>query len=263
MRDSRRTGHASALPPRGKERTGNGEENKSGEAEARKGIEGLAYRYTFSRQKRIVEALRVIAVEGIAIAPELGHRLGLPSRLSVHRVLTSMQVEGLLDSRILRSALGSLRVFRLTERGKSLACALGAEPCENDWERLLRLHNGDKQEAHTALTLYAAYQARLRGWKAEVVPFDPIKTPWFQPDLKLTDLEGRVYYGEVETRSRAKPEKWAYRREVNLIVAMPVTRQWSVARLKEAGIPGRATDLQSLLRRAKAGDLAQFWLEKW
>jgi hypothetical protein len=36
-----------------------------------------------------------------------------------------------------------------------------------------------------------------------------------------------------------------------------------VQRLKEVSIPGRATDLQTLMRQAKAGDLSRFWLEKW
>lgn len=40
---------------------------------------------------------------------------------------------------------------------------------------------------------------RLRGWYAEVMPFNPQETPWFQPNLNLTDPEGWFCYGEVET----------------------------------------------------------------
>ncbi len=155
------------------------------------------------------------------------------------------------------------RVINLTDYGKSLARALGVELVESDWEKIVRLHKGETQEQHAALVLMAAYQARLRGWKAEVMPFNPQETPWFQPDLKLVDPEGWFYYCEVETRSRDNPEKWMRMRQVNLIVPMPVTRYWMVERLKAMGIPGRATDLRTLAQQAKAGDLSHFWLEKW
>ncbi len=130
------------------------------------------------------------------------------------------------------------RVINLTDYGKSLARALGVELVESDWEKIVRLHKGETQEQHAALVLMAAYQARLRGWKAEVMPFNPQETPWFQPDLKLVDPEGWFYYCEVETRSRDNPEKWMRMRQVNLIVPMPVTRYWMVERLKAMGIPG-------------------------
>jgi len=156
-----------------------------------------------------------------------------------------------------------LRVLYLTDYGKDLCRALGVEPVESDWEKIVRLHNGEEQTRHAALVLMAAYQARLRGWKTEVMPFDPQETPWFQPDLKVTDPEGRFYYCEVETHSRGNPDKWARMRQANLIVPMPSTRQWLVRRLKDMGLPGRATDLRTLAQQAKAGDLSQFWLEKW
>jgi hypothetical protein len=40
-------------------------------------------------------------------------------------------------------------------------------------------HNRETHEQHANLALTAAYQARLGGWKAEVIPFNPQETPWF------------------------------------------------------------------------------------
>jgi len=161
------------------------------------------------------------------------------------------------------TAPARLSVLQLTDYGKDLCRALGVEPVESDWEKIVRLYKGEVQDAHAGLVLMAAYQARLRGWKAEVVPFNPQETPWFQPDLKVTDPEGWFYYCEVETHSRNNPGKWERMRQVNLIAPMPVTRQWMVQRLKAMGIPGRATDLRTLAQQARAGDLSRFWLEKW
>jgi len=156
-----------------------------------------------------------------------------------------------------------MNVLQLTDYGKELCRVLGVEPVESDWEKIIRLHRGEEQVVHGGAVLFAAYQARLRGWKAEVMPFDPQETPWFQPDLKVTDPEGWFYYCEVETHSRDNPDKWVRMRQANLIVPTPTTRQWMVRRLKDMGVPGRATDLRTLAQQAKAGDLSRFWLEKW
>lgn len=213
----------------------------------------------------MVAVALLMAAEGLSTAAEIGWALKL-NRKAVHLVLDSMLdlLDPLITSQILHSgSQGRIRVIALTDYGKSLARALGVEPVESDWEKIIRLHQGEVQRRHAALVLLAAYQARLRGWKAEVMPFDPQETPWFQPDLKLTDPEGWFYYCEVETRSRVKPHKWARMREVNLIVPSPIVREHMTRRLREAGIPGRAADILTLAQEAKAGDLSRFWLERW
>ncbi len=151
-----------------------------------------------------------------------------------------------------------LTVLTLTEDGNNLAKALGMEPVRSDWKKIVDLHQGKEQKRHAALVLLIAHQARLRGWQAEVMPFNPSETPWFQPDLKLTDPQGWAFYTEVETRSRVKPRKWVRLREVNLAVPSSVVRRYMVQRLKAMGIPGKATDLQTLL-----GQETQLWAESW
>ncbi len=229
------------------------------------GFRRLEWAYRRPRWKRMVQIVLLMAETGVSTALDIMRLLELDKK-STHIVLDSMLdlLDPLIESKVLfAGGKGRLRVINLTDYGEALARALGVEPVESDWEKIVRLHKGEVQTFHAALVLMAAYQARLRGWKAEVMPFNPQETPWFQPDLKLTDPEGWFYYCEVETRSRVKPAKWARMRQVNLIVPTPVTREWMVERLKAMGIPGRATDLRTLAQQAKAGDLSHFWLEKW
>ena len=145
-----------------------------------------------------------LTADGTTLA--VGTTLGL----EFHDAATQTKIGGLGWSFCAPSigSLGRMQVVTLTDYGKALVRALGIVPVESNWEKTLRLHQGETQERHAALVLMAAYQARLRGWKAEVMPFDPQATPWFQPDLKLTDPEGWFYYAEVETRSRDNPDKW-------------------------------------------------------
>ena len=84
-----------------------------------------------------------------------------------------------------------LRVMYLTDYGKDLCRALGVEPVESDWEKIVRLHRGEEQVAHGGAVLFAAYQARLRGWKAEVMPFNPQETP-LVPARPETDRSRRL-----------------------------------------------------------------------
>lgn len=229
------------------------------------GFRRIEWAYRRPRWRRMTQIAMLLASEGVSTASELIRLLGMDKK-SLHIALDSMLdlLDPLIESHVLSAgARGKIRIVTLTDYGKALARALGVEPVESDWEKIVRLHQGEVQMRHGALVLLAAYQARLRGWKAEVMPFDPQETPWFQPDLKLTDPEGWFYYCEVETRSRTKPRKWARMREVNLIVPTPTARKWMTQRIQAMGIPGRATDLRTLAQQAKAGDLTHFWLEKW
>ncbi|MEP0806578.1 MAG: hypothetical protein HRF47_13915 [Chloroflexota bacterium] len=229
------------------------------------GFRRIEWAFRRPRWQRMVMIVLLLAGDGVSTAAEIQRLLAL-DRKSVHIALDSMLdlLDPLIVSRVVSiGSLGRMRIVSLTDYGKALARALGVEPVESDWEKLIRLHQGGMQEKHAALVLMAAYQARLRGWTAEVVPFNPQETPWFQPDLKLTDPEGWFYYCEVETRSRVKPRKWARMRQVNLIMPTPNARLWVARRIQNMGIPGRATDLRTLAQQAKAGNLNSFWLEKW
>ncbi len=239
------------------------------------GHQWIGWRWRADHWERIILAVRLLAETGVSTALDLlwllSQKTGVsPNANSLRRLVYQTFADewvahDIVENHTLKLPGGAfrLRVLQLSDYGKTLARALGVEPVESDWEKIARLHQGEVQEAHAALVLMAAYQARLRGWKAEVMPFDPQATPWFQPDLKLTDPEGWFYYCEVETRSRDNPDKWARMRQANLIVPTPAARKWMVQRLKAMGIPGRAADLRTLAQQARAGDLSHFWLEKW
>jgi len=240
------------------------------------GHQWIAWRWRGQFWPRIILAVKLLAETGVSTALDLllllSRETGAAPRSNslrnvVYGALADDQVvHRMVDYFTIRlsgTTPARLSVLQLTDYGKDLCRALGVEPVESDWEKIVRLHKGEVQTFHAALILRSAHQARLRGWKAEVVPFDPQETPWFQPDLKVTDPEGWFYYCEVETHSRGKPHKWARMREVNLIVNTPLARHWMVQRLKDMGIPGRAADLRTLAQQAKAGDLSQFWMEKW
>jgi hypothetical protein len=72
-------------------------------------------------------------------------------------------------------------LFRLTERGRTLARALGVEPIDNGWNILVRTHQGVKQVRHAALLPYTERLARERGWLTELTP--PDEHAGYYPDL--------------------------------------------------------------------------------
>lgn len=227
----------------------------------------IAWKWRKDHWQRMLAILYWMAQDGTSTAVELRRRAGIdPGAMA--KLLKSLQVgipDPLVEVQTVRTGLLTLAIVNLTELGKRLGKALrnDAEPVESDWEKLVRLHRAEEQLKHAALVLFAAYQARLRGWSADVVPFSPEETPWFQPDLKVAAPDGAGYYVEVETHVWAKPEKWATKRSVNLVVQYPFQRKKMVAIFRQAGIPGRATDLKTLAQAAAGGDLSNFWLDIW
>jgi len=134
----------------------------------------IEWAYRRPRWKRMTQIALLLAAEGVSTASELIRLLAV-NKKSLHVALDSMLdlLEPLIESRIISiGSLGRMRIVTLTDHGKALARALGVEPVESDWEKIVRFHRGETQERHAALVLMAAYQARLRGWKAEVMPFD-------------------------------------------------------------------------------------------
>jgi len=59
----------------------------------------------------------------------------------------------------------SLRLLKLSPDGARLFKTLfNREPEETDWERLVRLHEGNRFPEHTLAVLIFALHARKRGW---------------------------------------------------------------------------------------------------
>lgn len=228
------------------------------------------YRHEYWR--KVCMAIIVLARTGISTAPEialtLAQHFGVATRsYSLLRLIyKTLADDNIVNKRVVKLDIAvRITILQLTDYGKELARVLGVEPVESEYERILRLHDGENQPKHTAQVLFTAYQARLRGFDVKVMPFEiPDGKSGYQPDLTIAyRQEGLFYPVEVETHSRNKPEKWQGKWEANVVLPNPRVRQVVVQRLKNWGIHGKAADLQTLARQAKKGVLDYFWLELW
>jgi hypothetical protein len=155
-----------------------------------------------------------------------------------------------------------ITLFRLTERGRALARSLDVTPVENGWDTLVRTHQGETQVAHAALLLYTERLARERGWLTELTPDESQQQ--FYPDLWISTGEWSMYV-EVESRWRARSHQWdkwraALRMQgfAAIVARTQAVRARLVQSCRAAGVPGVATDLETLRLRDD-----QWWLETW
>jgi hypothetical protein len=162
------------------------------------------------------------------------------------------------------STAGKQRItlFRLAERGRTLARSLGVEPIENGWDTLVRTHQGETQVTHAALLLYTERLARERGWLTELTPND--SRLGFYPDLWISTGEWSMYV-EVESRWRSRSNQWdkwraALRAQgfAAIVARTSAVRAKLVQGCRAAGVPGLATDLETL--RLRSGP---WWQEAW
>ena len=155
-----------------------------------------------------------------------------------------------------------ITLFRLTERGRTLARLLGVEPIENGWDTLVHTHQGETQVTHAALLLYADRLAREQGWLTELTPDESHLK--FYPDLWISTGEWSMYV-EVENRWRARSHQWdkwraALRAQgfAAIVARTSAVRARLVQSCRAAGVSGVATDLETL--RLRDGS---WWLEAW
>jgi hypothetical protein len=153
-------------------------------------------------------------------------------------------------------------LFRLTERGRVLARALDVEPVDNGWDMLVRTHQGETQVTHAALLLYTERLARERGWLTELTPDESQQQ--FYPDLWISTGEWSMYV-EVESRWRARSHQWDKWRAAlrvqgyaAIVARTSAVRARLVQGCRAAGVPGVATDLETLRLRGEP-----WWLESW
>ncbi|MBP7688273.1 MAG: hypothetical protein KA765_10210 [Thermoflexales bacterium] len=156
-----------------------------------------------------------------------------------------------------------LGLIRLTERGKDLARAQGVEPLENDWERVIRLHQGEAQAAHAGLLLAFDLRARRRGWMPQVLPEVSPPSEGFAPDLWI-ERDGVGLYVEVEGKyHHANAAKWQAARRAQgfaaIVACTPSARATLVEDCQASGVAGIATDFHRLYYRPTA----TLWAEAW
>lgn len=156
-----------------------------------------------------------------------------------------------------------LGLIRLTERGKDFARAQGVEPVENDWERIIRLHQGEAQATHAGLLLAFDLRARRRGWITQVLPELLTPSEGFAPDLWI-ERDGVGLYVEVEGKyHHANAAKWQAARRAQgfaaIVARTPSARATLVEDCRASGVAGIATDFQRLYYHPSAS----LWAEAW
>lgn len=230
------------------------------------------------RYRRKVLVLYAVARGGISSRMEIDRVVsvveGLSERTnSVRRPVDDLVKSGLLVSdniRMYKPFETGLAVYRLSEDGRALCALWGWTVVESEWERLLRLHQGAAQEAHSVMALAFALHARLRGWDAVILP----EVEWAaRPDLQV-ERDGERWYVEVE-RGDGSRRKWKNLAELNdgrvaLCAANEEGREKLVRDCKAERLGGVATDLKSLSfigdELRKMVDITPqepLWLERW
>jgi hypothetical protein len=216
-------------------------------------------------RKNLIEAVLVIAQSYGALSLDVREALGMREAggSALSRLADNLALYDLAHVKVKRIVgRQKITLFRLTERGRTLARALGVEPIENGWDILVRTHQGEKQVNHAALLLYTERLARERGWKTVLTP--QIECAGFHPDLWI-DAGDWSMYVEVESRYRAHSNQWHKWKATlraqgfaAIIGRTEAVRDLLIQGCKSAGVPGIAADLETL--RLRDGD---WWQKAW
>ena len=189
---------------------------------------------------------------------------------SMRRVMLDLEKANVLVSEIieLKSPRTALKLYRLSSDGEKLYQALfQSRPYENDWSRLIRLHEGARFPDHTLAVIAFAMHARKRGWATQILP--EVTESKSVPDAWIMRADEKLYV-EVELGEKERVAKWRNQAALNGgRTALCAATQKSRARLagdcKLDKLPGMATDLETLVR-GKFKDVnsaSPLWLMSW
>jgi len=228
--------------------------------------------YRQDRWLRMQAGLFVMARTGFGTAGELfsllGEHLHLPpDSYALQRILREyLPQAGLAEYSVLPFFRYGLACTRLTPFGEAVCQDLGWQVRASEWGTLITQHDGANQPKHTAMILMFARQARLRGYRVKLLPEVVGAPKGAVPDVYVVDKKHRRAYVEVE-RGHDKQEKWRSQAALQGFVALatltPRHRQSLVEEVQELRLPGRATDLQTLLRAAQDGRLNWLFPQRW
>ncbi len=159
----------------------------------------------------------------------------------------------------------ALSVMHLSEYGKELCRILGWTPIESDWERINRLHEGERSRDHTFGLLAFSMHARLRGWQVQLIP--EVAGEW-QPDLHIQRQESGLYV-EVEMSEKENRAKWQHLAGLQGKVALcAATRKQQAALTSDCkllNLAGMATSIENLVadRITDIKPETPLWEETW
>lgn len=188
---------------------------------------------------------------------------------SLRRILVDLANTSLLGSEILTmdSPRTALRLYRLSPEGEKLFEALFKQkPEENEWSKLIRLHEGERFTEHTLAVMTFAMHARKRGYATQILPQVDGNA---EPDLWIGRSDEQLYV-EVELGLKERTAKWRHQAELNggkaaICAGTEKGRQRLSGDCKLDNIPGSATDLEALIdaKYKAVNHTSPLWVEKW
>ncbi len=193
-----------------------------------------------------------------------------PGSGSMRRVLLDMEEAKILETAILtlKSPRTALKLYRFSVEGQKLYQTLfQARAYENDWARLIRLHEGERFPEHTLAVLAFTMHARKRGWATQVLP--EVTGTKSVPDAWIMRGDEKLYV-EVELGEKERVSKWRNQSALNggctaLCAATQKSRARLVADCKLDHLAGLATDLETLItgKFKLIHSSSSLWVEQW
>lgn len=226
------------------------------------------------RRKAVV--IYLVGRWGINAKLEIEHLIALSEGMksnsgSLHRALDQIIEGGLLESEkmVMSGTNTALKLVRLSREGKKIYTALfNSKAVESEWERIIRLHEGERYPDHTLGILIFTMHARARGWQSETLP--KTKDTNAVPDLRV-QRGNENFYVEVELSNKEYNAKWRNNADINGgQVALCAISSERRARLsgdcKLLKLSGIATDIETLKGQSKYEELNEevpLWVDLW
>jgi len=189
---------------------------------------------------------------------------------SMRRVMLDLEEAKVLVFEILdlKSPRTSLKLYRFSAEGEALYQALfQRRPYENDWSRLIRLHEGARFPQHTLAVLAFTMHARKRGWATQILP--EVTETKSVPDAWIMCAAEQLYI-EVELGEKEHVSKWRNQAALNggriaLCAATQKSRARLTADCKLEHLAGLATDLETLItgKFKHINSASPLWLTSW
>lgn len=227
---------------------------------------------------RVYVTLYLIGKHRLCAAMELDALIGGATETSarsgsLRRVMDEMIEKKLLESQTLTISAPrtSLKVVRLSQKGEDLYRALfKADPQENDWSRMIRLHEGATQTEHTLAVLTFGLHARKCGYYTRVLPDVDGNAI---PDIWVARNDEKLHV-EVELGNKDHETKWKNLAALNegrvaLCTSTPRLRERYVGdcKLDQSGVIkfGCAADLETLVKNKyiEVTPATPLWIDAW
>jgi hypothetical protein len=217
----------------------------------------------YKNRSTLYRTLYWIAVGGFSTRPDLALAMRMDMKTTeakkaslrtIARACATLEKESLIVQTPANLWRMKLNLIRLTNYGVDYCVKSFDWPVIwNDWDKLIHHHNGLEYIRHSAAVLIFAYHVRLRGWEAEVLPYEQLLNT--EPDL-LIKKQGIKLFVEIEMKAShaaAKQLKWSKQNQLqgcNAICMLSTQGAENIARiLRKRGVSRYyVASIQHLLR---------------